>query len=85
MATNPDIVTHPNLLPDTLSDSDTDELFDQRIRYWDAKNGKVMEFSLQDCVTSRLRGKYYIVTYVEGLEEEVSEREMQEILRVRVA
>ena len=98
MASNPDIVTHPTslaamdppppphlvpvLFPDTLSDSDT--LFDQQIRYWDAKNEKVMECCVEDCVTSRLRGKYYIVTYGEGLDEEVSEREMQEMLRNRV-
>jgi hypothetical protein len=99
MASNPDIVTHPNslaaidpppsphlvpvLFPDTLSD-DTEALFGQQIRYRDANNGKVMECSVEDCVTSRRRGKYYIVTYGEGLEEEVSEREMQEMLKNRV-
>jgi hypothetical protein len=77
----------PVLFPaaDALSeDSDTEALFDQPLRYWDAKNGKVVECTVEDCVTSRLRGKYYIVAYGEGLEEEVSEREMQEMLKNRV-
>ena len=74
----------PVLFPNTVSDPDTEALFDQQIRYWDAKNGKVMECSVEDCVTSCLRGKYYIVSFGEGLEEEVSEREMQEMLKNHV-
>ena len=70
----------PVLFPGTQSESDTEALFNQEIRYWDVKKEKVMECTVVDCVTSRLRGKYYIVRYGDGSEDEVSEREMQEML-----
>ena len=92
MASHPGIVANPSamdpplppclapmLVPtNILSEDDRETLFGAQIRYRDAKTG------MDDCVTSRLRGKYYIVTYGEGLEEEVSEGEMREILKNRV-
>jgi hypothetical protein len=72
----------PVLFPGALSESDQEPLLGEQIRYRDAKN-EVKECSVEDCVISRLRGKYYIITYGEEVEE-VSEREMREMLKNRV-
>jgi hypothetical protein len=97
---NPDIVAHPTspssmhppppphlvpvLFPNASPDPNPDALFGAQIRYRDVKTGKVMECSVDDCVTSRLRGKYFIISYGEGEVDEVSEREMHEMLQNRV-
>ena len=99
MASNPGIVAHPVslsamdpsppphlvpvLFPGAPSESHQEPQVGEQIRYRDAKNGKIMECNVEDCVMSRIRGKYYIVTYGEEVEE-VSEREMREILQNRV-
>jgi hypothetical protein len=98
-ASNPSNVSHPaslssmnpppppHLVPvlfPSNAEPDPDTLFGAQIRYRDAKTGKVMECTVDDCVTSRLRGKYFIITYADGELDEVSESDIREMLKNRI-
>jgi len=73
--------TVPVLFPKAESKQ---ELLGTEIRYRDPKGGKTITFTVGDCVTSRLRGDWFVVMYDNGEEAEVSASEMKEILNNRV-
>ncbi|KAF8336208.1 hypothetical protein F5887DRAFT_920869 [Amanita rubescens] len=53
-----------------------------QVRYQDPRSGKTRDCTVTDHITSRLKGRYYLITDDEGMDEEVSEEEMWGMLGI---
>ncbi|KAF8350199.1 hypothetical protein F5887DRAFT_944253, partial [Amanita rubescens] len=56
------------------------ELIDKQVSYRDPKNGKTRQCTVTDCITSHVRGTFYVITDSDGWDEEVNEDEMWNLL-----
>lgn len=84
--------TAPHLLPQNLvvswspvsTDTPQEDLLGKTIRHRDG-NGEIASCTIHDFGTSRLKGDWYLVSYDDGGETEITANEMKDILDSRVA
>jgi hypothetical protein len=81
---DPQALAHLN--PTLFPRHKADELvLGQKIRYRDKRTGQIMECTVEDSGTSRLRGNWFLVLYgPEEREVEVTATQMEEMLVNRV-
>lgn len=59
----------------------SEEIIGKQVRYH-PRSGKTRDCTVRDHITSRLKGRYYLITDDEGMDEEVSEEEMWGMLGI---